>query len=97
MRKARLKADTSDPVAYYHCISRVVERRFALGELEREHFIGLMRGYEAFCGVRVITFCILSNHFHALVEVPRRPDPDQMPNDTTTMGRKGQTHCEDIF
>ena len=68
-------------VAYYHCISRVVERRFALGELEREHFIGLMRGCEAFCGVRVITFCILSNHFHALVEIPRRPPAELLPDD----------------
>ena len=85
MRKARLKADASDPVAYYHCISRVVERRFALGELEREHFIGLMRGYEALCGVRVVTFCVLSNHFHLLVEVPRRPD--QMPGDNELVQR----------
>ncbi|MGE4182273.1 MAG: transposase, partial [Limisphaerales bacterium] len=26
------------------------------------------------CRVRVLTFCIMSNHFHVLVEVPKRPD-----------------------
>ena len=87
MRMARLKADGNDAVAHYHCISRVVERRFALGPDEKEHFIRLMRGYEAFCGVRVVTFCVLSNHFHALVEVPKRPPTDQLPDDRELVRR----------
>ena len=33
----------------------------------------LMRLYERFCGVRILTFCVMSNHFHLLVEVPPRP------------------------
>lgn len=33
----------------------------------------LLREYEAFCEVRVLTYCIMSNHFHLLIEVPRRP------------------------
>ena len=93
MRKARLKADQSEPVAHYHCISRIVERRFAMGELEREHFIHRMRGYEAFCGVRVVTYCVLSNHFHALIEVPRRPPPDQLPDDEELVERVRKAEC----
>ncbi len=34
MRRPRLKAPASHPVAYYHCVSRVVDRRFVLGEEE---------------------------------------------------------------
>jgi REP element-mobilizing transposase RayT len=30
----------------------------------------MMREYEDFCGVRVLSYCIMSNHFHLLVEVP---------------------------
>src|SRR5690606_10015661 len=60
-------------VAYYHCLSRVVNRDFVFGALEREEFVRLMREYEDFCGVRILTYCILSNHFHILVEVPERP------------------------
>jgi putative transposase len=86
MRMARWKADKNEPVAHYHCISRVVERRFAFGEDEKEHFVRLMRGYEAFCGVRVITFCVLSNHFHILCEVPRRPPPELLPDDGELLG-----------
>ena len=64
--------------AIYHCISRVVDRRFILGDAEREQFVTYLRAYEAFCQVRVLTFCVMGNHFHVLVEVPARPavDPD---------------------
>lgn len=57
----------------YHCVSRVVDRQFVLGKKEKEQFVSLMRLYEEFCGVRVLTFCVMSNHFHLLLEVPQRP------------------------
>ena len=31
-----------------------------------------MRKAEAFSGVRVLTYAVMSNHFHLLVEVPER-------------------------
>ena len=74
MRQARLKASDDHETAYYHVISRVVKREFVLGEEEREQFVEMMRCYEHFCGVRVITYCVLSNHFHLLLAVPRRPE-----------------------
>ena len=33
-----------------------------------------MREYEDFCGVRIVTYCVMSNHFHVLVEVPSPPE-----------------------
>ncbi|MBK1792814.1 transposase [Persicirhabdus sediminis] len=57
--------------AVYHCISRVVDRRFILGDTERELFVGLMRNCEAFYGVKILSYCVMSNHFHLLVEVPK--------------------------
>jgi REP element-mobilizing transposase RayT len=48
-------------------MSRVVNRDFILGPEEKEHFLKLLRDYEAFCGVRIVTFCIMTNHFHILV------------------------------
>ena len=74
MRRARFKAPPEHPLAYYHCISRVVDRRFAFGPEEKERFVEFMRLYERFCGVRIVTYCVMSNHFHLLVEVPRRPE-----------------------
>ena len=71
MRYPRFKLP--DAPAFYHCISRVVDRKPCLGEAEKEYFVRLMREYEAFCGVRVLTYSVMSNHFHILVEVPPRP------------------------
>ena len=62
--------------AIYHCVSRVVDRTFRFGPAEKEQFVMQMRKLEAFCQVRVLTFCVMSNHFHILVEVPERPAAD---------------------
>ena len=75
MRQARLKAPADQPAGFYHCTSRVVDRRFALDDAVKERFVALLRECEAFCEVRVLTFCVMSDHFHLLLEVPNRPDP----------------------
>lgn len=59
----------------YHCISRVVDRRFIFGEREMVYFHSTMRKLEAFLGVRVLSYCLMSNHFHLLLEIP---DPECM-------------------
>jgi REP element-mobilizing transposase RayT len=58
----------------YHCISRVVDRRFVFGEDEREKFRTHMRMQENFSGCRVLSYCVMSNHFHVLLEVPPMPE-----------------------
>ena len=65
---------------YFHCVSRVVGREFLFGDVEKEVFRTLMRRVEAFSGVRVLTWTILSNHFHLLVELPETPSAD-MPDE----------------
>ena len=55
-------------------ISRVVDRRFVFENAEREHFRMFMRMYENFSGCRVLSYCLMSNHFHLLLEVPPMPE-----------------------
>jgi REP element-mobilizing transposase RayT len=59
--------------AIYHCVSRVVDRRFVFGDEEREVFRMFMRMYENFSGCRVLSYCVMSNHFHLLLEVVPAP------------------------
>ena len=59
---------------FYHVISRVVERRFAFGPEEKEKFRALMRLQEKFSGCRVVSYCVMCNHFHILLEVPPMAD-----------------------
>ncbi len=80
--------------ANYHCISRVVDGRAVFGDVEKEKFVKYMRLYEQFCGVRVLTFAVMSNHFHILVEVPRRPD--ELPADEALVALVRETHGDEM-
>ncbi len=73
MRKSRFLAgwrDSASKPVIYHCVSRVVDRRFVFAERECEVFRMFLRMYENFSGCRVLSYCIMSNHFHLLLEVP---------------------------
>jgi REP element-mobilizing transposase RayT len=73
MRFPRAKAEGQ---SFYQCVSRVVDRRFIFrtaghGSVGAERFELLMRRPEAFSGVPVLTYTLMSNHFHLLCEVPQ--------------------------
>ena len=77
MRKARWLAEwrkSAGKPVFYHVISRVVDRRFAFGSEEKEKFRALMRLQEKFSGCRVVSYCLMCNHFHLLLEVPPMAD-----------------------
>ena len=90
MRRPRFKAPPEHSLAYYHCISRVVDRQFVFGPEEKEQFVTFLRLYERFCGVRVVTYCVMSNHFHVLVEVPQRPA--ELPDDEALLKRLAEVY-----
>jgi putative transposase len=71
-RSPRIQISRSSSL-FHHCISRVVDRNFVFGTHERDVFRKILRQVERFSGVRVITWTILSNHFHVLLEVPAAP------------------------
>jgi hypothetical protein len=41
-------------------------------ETEKEALLRVMKRLAAFCGVKLLTYCIMGNHFHALVRIPKR-------------------------
>jgi putative transposase len=69
MRTARAKVDGA---AYYHVMNRILERRYILKDEVAEKFRALMRQVEAFSGVQVVTYCLMTNHVHLLLRVPTR-------------------------
>ncbi|MDR1192160.1 MAG: transposase [Verrucomicrobiales bacterium] len=71
MRIARIKVPTSEETAVYHCISRTVNGERLLVEDDREMFRRQMWQVAEFCGVEILTYALLSNHFHILVLVPK--------------------------
>ncbi|NCD34281.1 MAG: hypothetical protein EOL87_12820 [Spartobacteria bacterium] len=75
MRRKRIKRDH---IAYYHCMSRIVNRDMLLGDVEKEHMRGLIRRVEGFTGVKVLTYAIMTNHVHVLLEEPDRGDVQEL-------------------
>ena len=73
MRTPRLKASPGQPLAYYHCYSHVTGGVLPFDPSTRNVFISFMRSYEDFCAVAILTFSVMSNHFHILAEVAARP------------------------
>ena len=67
MRMARIKL--SDGMAAYHCVSRIVGGQFLLDDLGKEKLRQLLWQQADFCGVEILTFRLVSNHFHVLVRV----------------------------
>lgn len=78
MRKARVVA-RKGVGGVYHCTSRVVDKARKFGPHEKARFLEFLRSYEAFCGVQILTYCVMSNHIHVLIRVP--PTPDLLPDD----------------
>jgi REP element-mobilizing transposase RayT len=71
MRCARIKASTTDREAVYHCMTRTVNGAFLLDDTSKETFRKQLWQISDYCGVQVLTFAILSNHFHVLLRVPK--------------------------
>lgn len=55
----------------HHITSRIAHRVFFLGESERNDIIEVIRRAAEFAGLRLLGWCVLSNHFHLLVYLPQ--------------------------
>jgi REP element-mobilizing transposase RayT len=80
MKRIFLHQDSQSGV--FHVTNRFLDRmaHFA-SEEARDHFLKILRAYEDLLGVEVLTFCVMSNHFHLLVRVPHRPAGFDVPLD----------------
>ena len=63
--------------ACYHAMSRIVGGQRLLGDREKEVFRKMLWPVADFSGVDILTYCVMSNHFHVLVRVP---EPQQVPD-----------------
>ena len=61
--------------AFYHVTSRVVNRAFLLADPAfKDEMAEWIYGVAGYCGVDVLAWCIMDNHFHLLVHVPEVPE-----------------------
>jgi putative transposase len=58
----------------YHVMSRTCGGTVFFDDVEKEALMRLLWKMSEFCGVRLLTYCVMGNHFHALVEMPVREE-----------------------
>ena len=58
----------------FHLMSRTCGGTVFFDETEKEGLVLVLRRLAAFCGVKLLTYCVMGNHFHALVRVPNREE-----------------------
>lgn len=56
--------------AVYHCMTRVVNGEHLFKDREKEMLRKMIWQVADFSGVEVLTYCVMSNHFHVLLRVP---------------------------
>jgi putative transposase len=66
-RIARLKVK-GEP-AVYHVISRTTLEGLVLGDVEKDHLLGVIKRLSGFYFAEVLGFCVMGNHFHLLVRM----------------------------
>jgi putative transposase len=69
IRKKLKRAVIRGEDAVYHLVSRTSCRHYLFGDEEKEMFVRMMRKQAEFCGVDVLAYCMMSNHFHILARV----------------------------
>ena len=90
MRMARIKVHGRSVV--YHCMSRIVGGQALLDDVGKEQLVKILWSQAQFCGLEIVTYCMMANHFHVLVRVPETQNPtDQelVKRMETLYGKKG--------
>ena len=65
---ARIKV--TGRAAVFHCTTRVVGGQRLLDDVGKEKLTQILWHLVNFCGIQVITYCLMSNHIHLLVRIP---------------------------
>jgi REP element-mobilizing transposase RayT len=72
MRQARIKIAAEAGEAVYHCMSRSVNGERLFEDQAKEILRRQFWQVAEYCGVEILTYVVLSNHFHVLVKVPQK-------------------------
>jgi putative transposase len=56
----------------YHVMSRTCGGEVLFDDVEKEALRRVIWRMAEFCGIKVVTYCLMGNHFHLLAEVPHR-------------------------
>ncbi len=61
----------------HHLTSRIAHRVYFLKDDERNDLLEIVRRAAEFCGLTLLGWCVMTNHFHLLVYLPERVEVDE--------------------
>jgi REP element-mobilizing transposase RayT len=77
VRQARIKISAAVGEASYHCVTRTVNKERLFDDVAKDILRRQIWLVADFCGVEVLTYAVMINHFHVVIRVPReQPVPD---------------------
>lgn len=59
-----------DYETYHHLMSRIAHQVFFMTDEVRNDFLEMIRRAADFCGIKLVAWCIMTNHFHILAYLP---------------------------
>jgi REP element-mobilizing transposase RayT len=74
MRRCRLKIVHQS--ACYHIVCHITQGQLWLADSEKLAFAILLQRLAPYCGIEVLTYCVMSDHFHLLVRIPPKAVAD---------------------
>ena len=79
MRSARLKPDSG---TYYHVMNRIAGEKnfYPFGHEEKQMLITLMNKYLKLYKIELLSYCIMSNHFHLVLYSPGKISTEEIKN-----------------
>lgn len=72
MRRPRVKVSATENESVYHCGSKSINGEWLFDDVAKEIFRRQIWQIADYCGVQVVTYTLLSNHFHVLIRIPQQ-------------------------
>ena len=60
----------SGAAAVYHCMTRTVNGEMLFEDRAKEVLRKMLWQVAEFCGAEILTYCVMTNHFHVLLRIP---------------------------
>ncbi len=74
MNRPRVTVSSEAEEASYHCMSRTAGRVYLFKDFEKELICKQIWLVSEYCGLHVVTYVVMDNHYHVLVRVPIRKE-----------------------
>ena len=95
MRPLRIFHAVNSSLIVVHLISRALDRKMIFDDVAKDRFRQLLAQQLAFSQLKLVTFCIMGNHWHLLVTLDTaEPNPLQDAPDSVLLDHLGLIYSE---